>query len=74
MPPARSISVSNTTAHSGRSAFDPVSQQQHQLFAVTNLNVGPAWEVNAGYGKALTRAGDRRLVKFILGRRFGHGS
>ncbi len=54
--------------------FDPVSQQQHQLFAVTNLNVGPAWEVNAGYGKALTRAGDRRLVKLILGRRFGHGS
>jgi hypothetical protein len=50
--------------------FAPVSQQQHQLFGVTNLNVGADWEVNFGYGVALTDAGDRRLVKLILGRRY----
>lgn len=52
-------------------AFAPISQQQHQLFAATNLNLGAAWEFNAGYGVALTRAGDRRIAKVILGRRFG---
>lgn len=51
--------------------FDPVAEQQHQLFGVVNLNVGPDWEINAGYGQALTAGGDRRLVKLILGRRLG---
>ena len=51
--------------------FDPVSQQQHQLYAVVNLNVGPDWEINAGVGQALTSSGDRRLIKLILGRRLG---
>ncbi len=50
--------------------FDPASEQQHQLYVVTNLDAGPDWEVNLGYGFALTDAGDRRLVKLILGRRF----
>ncbi len=51
--------------------FDRPSQQQHQLFAVANLNLAPEWEVNFGYGTTLTRAGDIRLFKLILGRRFG---
>ena len=51
-------------------ALTPLAEQQHQLFGVTNLNVGPEWELNAGYGVALTRVGDRHLVKVILGRRF----
>jgi hypothetical protein len=51
--------------------FNSASQQQHQLFAITNLNVSPAWEINFGYGIALTKSGDRRLVKLILGRRYG---
>lgn len=54
--------------------FLPSSQQQHQLFAATNLNFSPEWEFNAGVGWAMTRAGDRRLVKFILGRRFGRAA
>ena len=52
-------------------AFDARAEQQQQLYAVVNLNTGPDWEVNAGYGQALSGAGDRRLVKLILGRRFG---
>ena len=51
--------------------FDPIPQQQHQLFGAINLNVGPEWEINTGVGQTLTAAGDRRLVKLILGHRFG---
>ncbi len=47
--------------------------QQHQLFAVTNLNVSPDWEVNFGVGQGFTSVTDHRIVKLILGRRFGHG-
>ncbi len=50
--------------------FDPLSQQQQQLFAVTDLNLGPDWELNFGLGFGLTEATDRLIVKMILGRRF----
>ncbi len=53
-------------------ALDPVDEQEHQLYAAVNLNVSPDWEINAGYGQGLTGAGDRRLIKLILGRRVGH--
>ena len=52
-------------------ALDTRAEQQQQLFGVVNLNAGPDWEVNIGYGQALSGAGDQRLVKLILGRRFG---
>jgi hypothetical protein len=52
-------------------ALDPTSEQQHELFGVLNLDLGPEWEVNAGYGRALTAAGDQGIVKLILGRRIG---
>jgi hypothetical protein len=54
-------------------AFLPVSQQQQQLFAVTDLNVSPQWEINIGVGFGLTAASDRWIVKCILGRRFDFG-
>jgi hypothetical protein len=50
--------------------LDPLSQQQQQLFAVTDLNLGPDWEVNFGLGFGLTEATDHLVVKLILGRRF----
>jgi hypothetical protein len=53
------------------SGFDPASQQQHQLFPSLDLNLSPDWEVNLGYGFGLTPATDRRILKVILGRRFG---
>jgi len=52
--------------------FNPSSAQQHQLFVVTNLNLGPEWEFNAGYGTVVSGSGDHRLFKVILGRRLGH--
>jgi len=45
-------------------------QQQHQLFAATDLNFNPNWEFNAGVGYGFTKATDRAIFKVILGRRF----
>ncbi|MDB4877802.1 MAG: hypothetical protein JWM41_4248 [Gemmatimonadetes bacterium] len=50
---------------------DPIAEEQHQLFGVVNLDLGPAWEFNFGYGTALTAGGDKSIVKLILGRRVG---
>ena len=52
-------------------AFLPSAQQEHQLYAAVNLDVAPEWEVNFGFGAALTNAGDQKLFKLILGRRVG---
>jgi len=45
-------------------------QQQQQIFAVTDLNVSPKWEINFGVGLGPTAATDHLIVKGILGRRF----
>lgn len=52
--------------------LDPVKDQEHQIFLATNLDFGPQWEFNFGYGTTLTAAGDsKKIVKMILGRRVG---
>jgi hypothetical protein len=51
--------------------FDPLRDQQQQVFAVTDLNLSPAWEFNFGVGTGLTGSTDHILVKMILGRRVG---
>lgn len=51
--------------------LDPLREQEHMLFAATNIDFGPAWEFNLAYGTALTAGGDKRIVKMILGRRVG---
>ncbi len=51
-------------------SFDVLRQQQQQIFAVTDLNVSPKWEVNFGIGVGPTAATDHLIVKGILGRRF----
>jgi hypothetical protein len=53
--------------------FDPVAQQQHQLFIAVDADFDPRWEFNAGYGFGLTQGIDRSIFKVILGRRFGGG-
>jgi len=53
------------------SGFDPPRQQQHLIFPVIDLNLGPRWEFNAGIGFGLTRSTDTYLLKVILGYRFG---
>ncbi len=52
--------------------FDPDSlhNQQQQLFAVTDLNVSPQWEINFGVGVGPTAGTDHLIVKGILGRHF----
>jgi hypothetical protein len=52
---------------------DPLRQQQQQIFAVTDLNVSPKWEINIGVGIGPTAATDHLIVKGILGRRFDWG-
>ena len=50
--------------------YDPIQEQQHQLFAAFDLNnIGP-WEVNFGYGLGFTESTDKAIFKVILGRRF----
>ena len=50
--------------------YDPIQEQQHQLFIVTDLNFSKNWEFNAGYGQGFTNATDKSIFKVILGRRF----
>jgi len=54
-------------------AFDALHDQQQQIFAVTDLNVSPKWEINIGVGVGPTAATDHLIVKGILGRRFDWG-
>jgi len=51
--------------------FDPVSEQQQQLFPSIDLDLAPQWEVNFGVGVGMTGATDHLIVKSIIGYRFG---
>jgi hypothetical protein len=53
--------------------FDRTHDQQHQLFPVIDLDLGPKWEFNAGIGFGLTPSTDRLIFKMILGYRFDWG-
>ena len=53
--------------------FDSLREQQQQIFAVTDLNVSPKWEINIGVGVGPTAATDHLIIKGILGRRFNWG-
>jgi hypothetical protein len=50
--------------------FDPVSQQQQQIFPAIDVDFGPTWEFNFGVGFGLTPGTDHLIVKCILGKRF----
>jgi hypothetical protein len=53
--------------------WDGLHDQQQQIFAVTDLNVSPKWEINFGVGVGPTAATDHLIIKGILGRRFDWG-
>lgn len=53
--------------------FDPLREQQQQVFVVTDLYVDPKWELNFGVGLSLTGGSDHLMFKMILGRRFSWG-
>lgn len=50
--------------------YDTFHSQQHQLFAATDLDVDPDWELNGGIGCGLTPNTERLIFKIIVGRRF----
>jgi hypothetical protein len=52
---------------------DAIHYQQQQIFAATDLNVDPKWEINMGIGVNVTGGTDHLIVKGILGRRFDWG-
>ncbi len=54
--------------------LDPIAEQEHQIYGAVNIDFGPEWEFNFGYGTALTAGGDKSIVKMILGRRLGGNS
>ncbi len=49
----------------------PIEEQEHTVYAAVNLDFGPQWEFNLGYGTALTAGGDKSIIKMIVGRRVG---
>ena len=53
------------------SGFDSPRKQQHQIFPVVDIDLGPRWELNAGVGVGLTPSTDGLIFKVILGYRFG---
>jgi hypothetical protein len=50
--------------------FDPIGEQQQQIFPCIDLNLSPKWEFNFGVGVGVTHGTDHLIVKMILGRRF----
>jgi hypothetical protein len=50
--------------------FDPVHDQQQQIFPAINLNLSPKWEINMGLGVGVTAGTDHLIAKMILGYRF----
>jgi hypothetical protein len=53
------------------SHIDPPRKQQHVIFPVVDVDLGPRWEFNFGVGAGLTSSTDRLIIKMILGYRFG---
>jgi hypothetical protein len=51
----------------------PQDEQQHQVFAVADLDVSKDWEINFGVGIGATAATDHLIFKAILGRRLNRG-
>ena len=54
-------------------SFDPIAEQQQQIFPAIDLNVSPKWELNFGVGVGITRSTDHLIIKGIIGRRFTWG-
>ena len=50
--------------------FDPLYEQQQQIFPTIDYDFGPNWEFNFGAGVGATRNTDHFILKMIIGRRF----
>jgi hypothetical protein len=54
-------------------SFASSRNQQQQVFAVTDLNVSPLWEINIGIGVGATGTTDHLIFKCIFGRHIDWG-
>lgn len=54
-------------------SFDPIAEQEQQIFPAIDLNVSPDWELNFGVGVGLTHSTDHLIIKAIVGRHFNWG-
>lgn len=50
--------------------FDPLKEQEQQIFPAIDLNLAPQWEINFGVGVGVTGSTDHLIAKMILGYRF----
>ena len=50
--------------------FDPLYEQQQQIFPTIDYDFGPNWEFNLGAGIGATRNTDHFILKMIIGHRF----
>ena len=50
--------------------FDPLREQQQQIFPTIDVDFGADWEFNFGVGVGTTAATDHLIIKCIIGRRF----
>jgi hypothetical protein len=57
-------------AYGPLTGFDPLREQQQQIFPSIDVYFGPQWEFNAGVGVGMTHSTDHLMVKCIIGRRF----
>lgn len=60
--------------YSGLGTFkkiSPLIQQEHLLGPMIDLYIHPMWEVNGGFLFGLTEGSNQRILKLLLGRRFG---
>ena len=57
-------------AYGPLTGFDPLHEQQQQIFPAVDIDFGPVWEFNAGVGVGMTGSTDHLIVKCIIGRRF----
>ena len=50
--------------------FQPLWQQEQQIYPTIDLNLSPRWEINFGVGVGITRSTDHLIAKSIVGYRF----
>ncbi len=60
-------------AYGPLTGFDPLHEQEQQIFPSIDLNLSPQWEFNFGVGVGMTGSTDHLIVKCIVGRRLSWG-
>lgn len=51
--------------------FDPLNEEEHLVGPMIDLYTNPNWEFNGGVLFGLTPHSNQRIIKILVGRRFG---